>query len=652
MAKRKKRNNRKKSAPDRQAATLPQNTNELMGNDQTEIEDDLAQGERLLNPTATPSSSSNVQRKSLRFMEGDDVVFRRPDARGWHAGTVTERWYRHAKWDDKKPPVPYLVEQKSPLSHKEQKKMVHIECDTDACIRVLRRDKSPKVPVLAGDIPLPEPRDPLSFLYQGQQPPGEDFDQEENQTNDYIAYLSNLKSFNEEGAYKLGILPTILEGGGQLCSRTLRDSSSTLTRKEPWDIVQAEERNTSLFLPEEPDESGMTMYNIPISWIQNTVLPRVSMRRPVEDLYKDSTPEEIVKSLLPEESSLSQLESNISSLEKEIQICEDPWIVCDLCRKRCKKLLNLGDVLLFLFEHFNCERDFRKAVQCYKAAGSDLLPSDNYQSSIASRMEGLPEAMVMEAVLLHYSTERMVYALLNGISVQDVPQTGFDRPFFDMNSIFQVATQDRGVFQNILLAVECLNAALVNHGYVSRLAFEMGTAFNNLEVSKILKDRAGHRHQDAISRLQQAHRHNQIRNQIYEEKMRNPYVESKHGVPRSQTLDAFAPKALDILRNIPVHGPSGNVNLFVSLFELDLPTSPLCVFLACPEMDFVNVLRIPDELQLFPFSKAVFRWIWLRIAFGKKFLCLMCVMNAVVPTANSLPFFIYNSNSYRSRRPK
>ena len=77
----------------------------------------------------------------LRFMVGDDVVFKRKDATGWHAGTVEELWYRNAKWPDNHPSHAYRLEQKSALPSGQTNSMVTIEEDTEACVRVMKRDK-------------------------------------------------------------------------------------------------------------------------------------------------------------------------------------------------------------------------------------------------------------------------------------------------------------------------------------------------------------------------------------------------------------------------------------------------------------------------------------------------------------------------------
>jgi len=85
----------------------------------------------------------------------------------------------------------------------------------------------------------------------------------------------------------------------------------------------------------------------------------------------------------------------------------------------------------------------------------------------------------------------------------------------------------------------------------------------------------------------------------------------------------FAPKALEILQNMPIHlrQPSqlqsqpSSLDLNISFFELQIPSRPVCVLVFCPGTLGVEILRIPNELQLHPFSEEVFQWLWHRIAF-------------------------------------
>ena len=545
------------------------------------------------------------QQQKLRFMIGDHVIFKRKDSIGWHAGTVEELWYRNAKWPDHRPSSLYRVEQKSRLEMGQKDAMVLIEHDTDEYIRVMCHPQNPKVPLLSGDVPLPEPKDPLEYLYR---PFPEDV-----VIQNFVALgrwkggdVGEKVQVKVECVKDLGNQRQLV---GKVASASASVSSSNSGKERPTFFLPNLNRNLqNEGLEDSCKEPGMM--------IVTYIAPRINFRRPIHELGRHN-PEQLFHSIFPTESSVEELEETIRSLEIELSSCHQRL-------QLCKKLMNLGDALLLLFRPLQCTRNYERAQSCYRAAGFGLSEQDAKQP--VGRAEGLPEAMCAYATMLHYSTERAVYGKIHNIDPASVPVAGYERPMLDTEQILFWAIENPVLEGNLSTTIYLLSCAL-EHGWFSWLAFCYGQALNEDGVEDKLRRFRSLRHpidQRNIGTLQMAHRHHQIKNQVQERKMLAEFRPSYHGVPRPETILAFAPKALEILRNMPVHLHQRSaklpslplsVDLKISFFELQVPSRPVCVLAICPSTLVVEILRIPDELQLHPFSEEVFQWIWLRIAF-------------------------------------
>eukprot|EP00977_Amphora_coffeiformis_P011710 scaffold2849_cov174-Amphora_coffeaeformis.AAC.1 len=527
------------------------------------------------------------QQQLLRFMVGDDVVFRRNDDNDdngiglWHAGTVEELWYRHAKWPDKRPSCPYRVEQKSQLYPSARKpnqnidtKVVLIEQDTDAYIRVLKHSQRPTVPLLYGDVPLPEPKDPLEYLYRSYP------------KNDQLKMAHTLASWSN-GNGKMELSKQFVDGSG-----IARLGTNTL------------------FLPN--SEDGKTYREESTDIIISYIVPRIEFRRPLSHIGNYNA-EELFDSIFPwqKESSAKELEKNIRQLEIQTSSSQQPTDSV----QRCQKLLNLGDAHLFLFRSMQCERDFEKANKCYRAAGFDWNNFKRDPHDLRGHAQGIPEASCAEATILHYSTERFVYSLMHNVEPHMVSSPGLERPMLDVDQILLEALGRRNndtILGNISVTMSLLGQAL-HGGWYCKLAFLYGKALNNVEIRVIVDDIAWKEPNTKIhiQWLRDAHRNHQIKNQIQEEKMVKASF-TQFGVPGTNTISAFAPKVVDILRSIPV---DPQLDLHVSFFELQTYSYPVCALVFCPNTSVMEILQLPDELQLFPFSNGSFQWVWLRIAF-------------------------------------
>lgn len=212
----------------------------------------------------------------------------------------------------------------------------------------------------------------------------------------------------------------------------------------------------------------------------------------------------------------------------------------------------------------------------------------------------------------------MAFAIRNGIDPNNVPSAIMERPMLTAEEIMAIALQSQVIRDQISITVGLLNEAL-RRGWFSTLAFIYGKAFS--DNGKILMSALNARAQKNFLCLQNAHRHHQIKNQVQEKRMESTSI-TQCGIPSDETISSFAPKALDILRNIPTslfaHKRKMSYNclrLCISFFELPVPSAPLCVLVICPATSALEILRIPDKLQLFPFSNDSFEWVWNRVAY-------------------------------------
>mmetsp|Transcript_12243 Transcript_12243/g.22953 ORF Transcript_12243/g.22953 Transcript_12243/m.22953 type:complete len:767 (-) Transcript_12243:650-2950(-) len=241
-----------------------------------------------------------------------------------------------------------------------------------------------------------------------------------------------------------------------------------------------------------------------------------------------------------------------------------------------------------------------------------------------SLMRGLPEAMCAFAVQSHGSLETRVYMELHHL---DQPSLGAwcERPGLTVEQIIHylihctLPTHKKiPLFSNLKTAMSFLAGAL-HFGWFSSLAHEYGQCLDQDKykqaLCQICEDTV-HKH---IQILHDAYRHYQITLRIREEKKIKLQSANRYALPGPDTASRFGPKAIEILKSIPptcytLPGKS-NISLHIRFFEVKKYTFPVCVLLACPDTKFWDVLRLPDDLQLFPFSEQAFQWIWLRIAF-------------------------------------
>jgi len=525
-------------------------------------------------------------------MVGDDVIFKRKDVIQWEYGTVEELWYRGAKWPDNRPSCPYRV-----LSM-QGKDVVPIEHDTEAYIRVAKHAQNPTLPLLYGDVALPEPKDPLEYIYQ---PIPESPEDESLQC--FIA-LSEMKTGTMGNAE---VIKKLSNGGGMV--RFQGGAASSTAADDP--CIPNRERST-IFVPN-LEGNPQEYKGEPIPLITNYIAERISFRRPVRQCRKYNA-RQLYHSIFPEEQSISALEKTIRRLETEaFSSYHDDG-------QRCQKLLNMGDALILLWRPLQCTRDFERANKCYIAAGFDISECHNPED-VRGPARGSPEAMCANATMLHYSTERLLYRKMHNIACAEAPSAGMDRPMQDVDQIINGAFKLPQIKDNISVTVSFLSSAL-RHGWFSLLAFLYGKAFNSTNIAgKIEMIWRDGQDRNNIKCLQTAHRHWQITLQIQEEKMAKTYL-TRHGVPSAETISTFAPRAIDVLRSMPTHFPSTHsqnklqtLNLHISFFELPIPSSPVCVLLFCPAESTMEFLRIPDEFQLFPFSQESFQWVWNRIAY-------------------------------------
>jgi len=533
----------------------------------------------------------------LRFMVGDNVIFKRKGEVGWHAGTVEKLWSQNAKLPDQDSRVnPYLVQHKSSLSPGKQSNddMVYVEQDTEAHIRVMKHRQKPSSTHLCNDLPLPEPNDSLAWLYRP-------FPENVNvQTNDALEKwretnnVEKIESVNDLGKIGVIVREVMSEGSTDGLFRNLNTKKECPTFFMPNVISYGEYK-------QEPFQN-----------IISYIAPRIELRRPV-DYYGKYNAEQLFNSIFPTEMSVKELETEIERMENSVSSLS----TANSNLRRCQKLLNLGDSLLFLFRPLQCERDFERANVCYTAAAFDISEKDARQPF--GHLVGLPEAMCAFATTLHYSTERFVYSMMNNMDLASVPPAGGERPMLGMDQIIAGALKYPRARENISLTASHLVSA-IHRGWYSLLAFLYGKALNNNGIADRinsvwtnLKDQAN------IECLQMAHRCH-LNVNANKEKQLAELRFTTYGVPSEEAISAFAPKVEDILRSIPLHSHRNNskqdiLQLNVSFFQIHIPSNPVCVLVLCPSTDLIEIFRIPDELQLFPFSNDSFEWLWYRIAY-------------------------------------
>jgi hypothetical protein len=347
------------------------------------------------------------------------------------------------------------------------------------------------------------------------------------------------------------------------------------------------------------------------------IAPRIELRRQFCDFGKYSA-EELFDSIFPKESSIDLLQKVLCRIESELASSTTPDHD-HLHQERCQKLLNLGDALLFLHGQLRGKRNFNRAMVCYDAAAFDVTEKEmmerhgfaiGIQGASASRNYGFPvgspEALCASATQLHFTTEAFCFQIINGLDLMSPSPIGvaiLERPMLDVEQILTVAAMDSRIRDNINVIISHLTAALRHHGWFSMLAFLYGKALNEVDQSTldIWPDPIS---QNNIRKLKTSHRNHQIKLQIQEEKMSNTFI-THYGLPRQQTISASSPKAIEILRSMPIHFQPVKISalrtltLQISFFELPTPSSPVCVLIFCSSPPAAEFLRIPDELPTF-----------------------------------------------------
>lgn len=550
----------------------------------------------------------------LRFMVGDSVEFQRDDCTGWHSGTVEEIWYRESKWPDQRQSCPYRVEQRSEIPQELHKKKyptkVCIEIDDDQHIRVLHHPQFPITSVPVGLVPPPEPEDPLSFLYYSTV-------QQDDPLK--LAIMEAVNEFKETHQATRIEVHKQHDGGGTTL-RLLGAQETSIAKASSDELPTFYMPNDEVWQTEQQHhecQGRLSYRKLDTIFLFGYIAPRIYFRRPIQDSHRPNSFEN-VKSIVPfPETSLEELMQSVT---------------CQSISERNKKLLNIADALQF--QILGDDRNYARAQVCYRAAAFGITEKEAARSEHATQLaHGLPEAMCALAVTFHCSAEMIVHAKLHNLDTLVGGAWGQDRPGLNVEEIIRylirypnASFNNIPIRQNITGVMGALSSAL-RFGWLCSLAYEYGKFFDQeetKEAARLLWN--DEQDQKNIQHLHDAYLSHQITLQIRGEKQQMLRSMNRYGTPSAGTISSFGPKSVEILKSIPTtcYRLSGsaplpclsNVILDIRFFEVtSAPTKPVCVLLACPDTNFWDILRLPQNLQLFPFSDQAFEFIWSRIAF-------------------------------------
>lgn len=287
----------------------------------------------------------------------------------------------------------------------------------------------------------------------------------------------------------------------------------------------------------------------------------------------------IFKSKMPSETSLAQLEA--------------------ASRRSNDKMLTLGDALMSGVHGWS--RDSERACLCYRAAAWGC--QEDEEPSRRGIPVGSPEAMVAYAQIIFYVIQKQIVHAEHWEMVAT-------------HTLISAALQsDRGVGMFYQLLYWLTKAA--RRGHVAPLTLEIARAISDMKLSRhrqILGDEDvevmdDENVQAMMELLLAVHNYNKLAIN-FEKLQEDGFV--PRGDPSEQVLGMFAAQCRSIFADMPTSSDT----VHIEYRQIPLAPFSYTVYAIVPiRKQAIKMVKLPDYLQMCPFSEESFRYAWYRIAF-------------------------------------
>mmetsp|Transcript_5372 Transcript_5372/g.12205 ORF Transcript_5372/g.12205 Transcript_5372/m.12205 type:complete len:867 (-) Transcript_5372:35-2635(-) len=242
-------------------------------------------------------------------------------------------------------------------------------------------------------------------------------------------------------------------------------------------------------------------------------------------------------------------------------------------------------------------RDPHRACNLYRAAAWGCTEEE--EPDQIGIPNGIPEAMIASASIARgYLTGALMgFDNPQDVSFEDMLKEGL-KTETGLSALYQI--------------LDWTTKALRLHGWVTSLTLMLASAaqtVNFVNDPRLVRSDVGKDMQSMCASLVRAqeYREKELTFEKMQQKGKFP-----RGDPPNSVIELFRPKALEIVQNLPMIDDT----MHIEFKQVPRSPFPMVAISFIPSKRKVQkIVRLPDSLQMIPFSKEAFQFVWLRIAF-------------------------------------